>query len=196
METDTKKIRRKLYISYFQDGLWDIVLGIFLLSWGITVWFNIGWLPGVTFVAFFWLALGLKQKITYPRIGYAKPADQRQQLLRIVITGIVTLLLGLIVFLIIFTDRTPQFVDNYFELIFGGILAIAVGLIGSWFGISRWYAYAAMMLVSAIANQWWGLSFEFSFILPGGIILIYGLITLFRFLRKYPEVSEESFHDR
>ena len=83
-ETDPKKIKRKVYMSFFQDGLWDIFLGLFLLGWGFTVWFDLPWLPGAIFVGFFWLVLGLKKKITYPRIGHATPTEQRNRTLKIV----------------------------------------------------------------------------------------------------------------
>ena len=63
--SDPKKIQRKVYVTYFQDGLWDVVLGLFLLGWGFAILFDFSWLPSGTFIAFFFLALGLKQKITY-----------------------------------------------------------------------------------------------------------------------------------
>ena len=69
-DIEPKQLKHKVHITYFQDGLWDIVLGLFLLGWGLAVGFDMGWLPGATFVAFFWIALGLKQKVTYPQPRY------------------------------------------------------------------------------------------------------------------------------
>ena len=192
-ETATKRIQRKVYMSYFQDGLWDVVLGLFLLSWGFAVLFDLGWLPGVAFVVFFYLALSLKQKSTYPRIGFSKPAEHRKQMSRIVIAGAVTLLLGIMVFIIVIAGGMPQLLHDYFELLFGTMLAVVIGLIGYWWGIVRWYSYAGLVFVLAAFNQWLGLSFEMSFIIPGGVILLYGLIIFIRFLRKYPKVSAENF---
>jgi len=191
LETDPKKIRRKVYMTLFEDGLWDVVLGLFLLAWGFAILFDLGWLPGVGFVVFFYLALGLKQKITYPRIGYARPAEGRKQRSRAVIAGGVALLLGVMVFLLVVTGRMPQFLRDYFELLFGTMLAIAVGLVGYWWGIIRWYCYAGLVFVFAAFNHWLGLSFELSFVIPGGVILFYGVIVFVRFLRKYPTVSAE-----
>ena len=192
-EIDTKKIQRKVYLTYFQDGLWDVVLGLFLLGWGFTVWFDLPWLPGTTFVAFFWLALGLKQKITYPRIGYAKLAEHKKKQVRFVIAGVIALLLGLMVSLLLVMGGAPQFMRDYFELLFGSVLAVVIGLIGYWWGITRWYSYAGLVFVLATFNQWLGLSFELSFIIPGGVVLILGLLIFVRFLRKYPRVSAEGF---
>jgi len=192
---DTRKIQRKVYMTYFQDGLWDVVLGLFLLGWGFAILFDLGWLPVITFLAFFWIAQGLKQKIIYPRIGYAKPAEHRKQKSRIIIGGAVTLLLGIMVFLVIVTGGMPQFLRDYFELLFGTMQAIVIGLIGYWWGITRWYGYAGLTFLLAVFNQWLGLSFELSFIIPGGVILLYGMTIFARFLRKYPQVSTESFDD-
>jgi hypothetical protein len=85
----------------------------------------------------------------------------------------------------------PQFLRDYFELLFGTMLTIAVGLVGYWWRIVRWHYYAGLVFASAAINQWLGLSFELSFIIPGGVILLCGLIIFFRFLRKYPRVSAE-----
>lgn len=191
LETDQKKIQRKIYMTFFQDGLWDVVLGLFLLAWGFAILFDLGWLPAVAFIVFFYLALSLKQKITYPRTGYARPAEQRKQRSRAVIAGGATLLLGIMVFLLVVTGGMPQFLKDYFELLFGTMLAIVIGLVGYWWGIVRWYYYAGLVFVFATFNQWLGLSFELSFFIPGGVILFYGLIIFVRFLRKYPRVSTE-----
>ena len=188
-EIDAKKIQRKVYMTFFQDGLWDVVLGLFLLGWGFAILFDLSWLPGATFLALFWIALGLKQRITYPRIGYAKLAKQRKQMSRIVITGVVTLLLGIMVFLIVVTGGIPQFLRDYFEFLFGTILSIVIGLIGHWWGIVRWYGYAGLLFILTAFNQWLGLSFELSLFIPGGVILLYGLLVFVRFLRRYPKVS-------
>lgn len=190
-ETDPGVIQRRVYLSFFQDGLWDAVLGLFLLGWGLAISLDLTWLPGVSFVCFFWLALGLKQRLTYPRIGYAKPAGQRRQMSRLIIAGAVTLLLGLMVFLLVVSNGMPQFLHDYFELLFNTMLAIVIGLIGYWWRIVRWYYYAGLVFILAACNQWLGLSFALSFFIPGGAILLYGTTIFVQFLRRYPRVSIE-----
>ena len=188
---DPKKIQHKVYMSYFQDGLWDVVLGLFLLSWGFTVFLGLGWLPGVSFVVFYTVALALKRKVTYPRIGYSRPAEQRRQISRFLIAGAAIFLLGIMVFLIIIANGMPQFFRDYFELLFTTMLAIIIGLIGYWWGIIRWYGYAGLVFICAICNQWLGLSFELSFIIPGGLVLLYGIFIFIGFIRNYTALSKE-----
>ena len=193
-ETDPKKIKRKVYMSFFQDGLWDIFLGFFLLGWGLTVWIDLPWLPGAIFVGFFWLVLGLKKMITYPRIGHATPTEQRSRTLKIAIAGVVVL--AAVIFLLPIVARGEvQFMRNYFEFLFGSMIAIAVALIGYWWRIYRWYLYAGMVFLFFVFNLWSGLSFSLSFIMPGGVITLSGLNILYRFLHRYPVVSQENKYE-
>lgn len=193
-DTDIKAVKRRVYMTYFQDGFWDIFLGIFLLAWGFTVWFDLVLVPAATFIVFFWLILGLKQWITYPRIGYARPAEYRQRTLKIVIAGVVVLV-ALVVLLPLIDRGETSFLRTYFELLFNTVLAVVFGLIGYWWGVTRWYAYAVIVFVFGAFNQWLGLSFQMSFIIPGGIALLGGLFILVRFLRRYPAISEDSVNE-
>ena len=195
-EVDPGKIRRRVYMSYFQDGLWDILLGLFLLSWGFTVLFDLSWLPGVAFICLFWLVLGIKRKITYPRTGYSRPVEQRKQMMRLIVAGVVILLFGVLLFFMAFTGGAPEFLYKYFELIFGVILAVVIALIGFWWSVFRWYGYAGLILVMAVINQWTVLSFSMSFILPGAAVLIYGVYILTRFIRNNPVIKEETTSEK
>ena len=190
METDTGKIKRKLYLSYFQDGLWDIFLGLFLLGWGFTVWFDLPWLPAIIFIAFFWLVLGLKQKITYPRTGYARPAEYRTRALRIAVAGIVLLLAIAVVIATVYGGES-QFLHDYFGLLFNSAIAVVLAAIGYLLKVNRWLVYAALVFVVAVFHQWLGLSFQMSFIIPGTAILLCGLLILVNFLRRYSVISGE-----
>lgn len=189
-EIDTKKIKRKIYMSYFQDGLWDILLGLFLLGWGLSILYDVTWLPGATFIVFFWSVLGLKQKITYPRIGFAKPVEHRRQMLMLIIAGVVALVLGIFIMVVFAAGGVFAWVRDYVELIFGSLLAIPVAFIGNWWRNYRWYFFAGLLFILAVINQWSALSFWLSFVIPGVIILIWGLVVLTRFLRKYPRTTE------
>ena len=194
LETDPKKIKRKVYMTFFQDGLWDIFLGVFLLGWGFTVWFDIPLLQTAVFIGFFWLVLGLKRIITYPRIGHATPTEQRSRTLKIAIAGVVVLV-AVIVLLPVVARGEVQFLHNYFEFLFGSMIAIAVALIAYWWRIYRWYLYAGMVFLFFVFHQWSDLSFMLSFIMPGGLIALCGLTILYRFLRKYPVISVEDIDE-
>lgn len=187
-EMDIKKIKHKVYLTYFQDGLWDIALGLFLLVWGVTVWIDLPWLPGGAFVVLFWLTLGLKQKITYPRIGYVRPSEHRKRTLIIMIGGVVVLI-AVIALLPIVNRGGTQVLRDYFEIFLNTSMAIALALIGYWWGVIRWYFYAALTFMFVTFYQWLGLSYKWSFFIPGAVALVFGLVILTKFTRRYSEVS-------
>ncbi len=188
-EYDSGKIRRLVHMSYFQDGLWDIVLALLLLSWAATVTYDLSWLPGGVFVVSFWTALGLKQKITYPRIGFSSPKNKQRKLIQAVIAGSVLLVaVGLIAGL---AGGISDVLSTYFELLFLGAFGLAVLAIGFWWGITRWYLYAALILAVGFLDQWAGLSFAHAFLISGGAILAAGIFTLVRFIRRFGEIAGE-----
>ena len=46
-DVNLKEIQRKVYMTFFQDGLWDIFLGLFILGWGLSILTEAAYLPGV-----------------------------------------------------------------------------------------------------------------------------------------------------
>jgi len=185
MDTDVGEIKVKVYFTFFQDGLWDMFLGIFLLAWGITVWFDLPLLPAAIFVSFFWLVLGLKQVITYPRLGYARPVEHRDRLIKTVIIGIIVLAVLLIFLLPLLSQGYIHFLRENFEFILNSSFAIAAALVGFWWSIKRWYVYALLIILFAVLCRWAGLSYQVSFIIPGLTIFLCGLSILIGFLRHY-----------
>jgi len=85
----------------------------------------------------------------------------------------------------------PQWLADYFPLIFNGMLAAVVCFVAYWARVNRFYLYAALIFLGAVLHQWSGIEWEFGFIGSGGIILLSGLGFLIRFLRKYPRVAQE-----
>jgi len=72
-----KEIERKAWMSYFEDGLWDIFMGLLMLTTGIrsltdNVWFTLG-----IFAALLISVIG-KKLITIPRIGRVKFGPARK----------------------------------------------------------------------------------------------------------------------
>jgi len=187
-----KEIQRKVYMSSFQDGLWDIFLGLFLLGWGLAILADAAYLPGVFFIALYFAIWGTKKSITYPRIGYARfsTTSRRRVTVRFVILGVMVLLVGMMVGLLWGIDTRPQWLVDYFPLIFNGVLAVIVCFIAYWARVNRFYLYAVLILLGAVFHLWLGVPWEFGFIGAGGIIALAGLGILVIFLRRYPKIVE------
>ena len=190
-DIDLKQIQRKIYISYFQDGLWDILLGVFLIGWGLMVTYDFVAVIGGIWVAFYFIILGLKRWLTYPRAGYIKIPEARKKQIKMVILGAVVFLLGLAVFLLFTTNSRPEWLDEYFMLMLGAMFALIIVFLAGWWRVNRWYAYAVIVLLAFMSHQWLDTELNLSFFVPGGLITICGLVFLVSFLNKYPKQSGE-----
>jgi hypothetical protein len=192
-EINLREIQRKVYMSFFQDGLWDIFLGLFVLGWGLAILTGGTYLPGVLFVAVYFSIWGIKRRLTYPRIGYARFSAPRRRKItaRFVVLGVAVVLVGVMMAVLWGIGARPQWLADYFPLIFNGMLAAIVCFIAYWARVNRFYGYAALIFLGAVFHQWLGVRWEFGFIGAGGVIMVIGLGILITFLRKYPRITEE-----
>ena len=71
-DINLKEIQRRVYMTFFQDGLWDIFLGLFILGWGLSILTEAAYLPGISFLGIYFVIWGIKKWLTYPRIGYVR----------------------------------------------------------------------------------------------------------------------------
>jgi len=71
-DSELRTIERKVYMSFFEDGVWDIFLGLFILGWGLSILTKAAYLPGVSFIGIYFVMWGIKKWLTYPRIGYVR----------------------------------------------------------------------------------------------------------------------------
>jgi hypothetical protein len=189
-----KEIQRKVYMTFFQDGLWDIFLGLFILGWGLAILTDGTYLPGVIFIALYFVIWGVKKWLTYPRIGYARFSATRRRRIttKFVILGVVVMLVGVMVAVVWGIGTRPQWLADYFPLVFNGILAAIVCFVAYWARVNRFYLYAVLIFLGAVFHLWLGVRWDFGFIGAGGIIVLIGLGILIIFLRKYPKMVEEA----
>jgi len=188
---DLKQITKKVYMSYFQDGLWDILLGIYLIGWGISIWQDLVAVMGGMWVAIYFTVLAIKRMVVYPRSGYIKLNEARKQQMRMVILGAGLFLLGFAVLGIFAFNTRPAWLDDYFMFLLITMIAVVVGILGYWWRVTRWYIYAMIVFAGAVAQQWLKMPLELGFFIPGGVFSMYGIVLLIGFLRKYPKPNRE-----
>lgn len=197
-DVDLKKIRQKVYMTFFQDGIWDIFLGLFLLGWGFSIMYDVAYLPGVWTGGMYFTIWGIKKWLTYPRVGYVRFSETSRQKIKtrfiILLTGV--LLLGVIAGLVMGTGNRPDWLSDYFALFFNGMLALIVCIIAYWAGVRRFYFHALLVFLGAVVHQWLDVKWEYGFIGSGGIILVIGLGFLIDFLRRYPKVKREEVNGK
>lgn len=190
---ELKTIQRKVYLSFFQDGVWDIFLGFFIIAWGLSILTEAAFLPGVSFLGIYFSIWGIKRWLSYPRIGYVKfsSTSRRKITTRFLILGLAVFFLGVLAGILWGISTRPQWLADYFPLIFNGMLAAIVCFAAYWARVNRFYLHAVLIFLGAVFHQWLCIEWEFGFIGAGSIILLIGLGILVMFLRKYPRVARE-----
>lgn len=182
-------MRKQIYKTYFSDGIWDIILGIVYLIFGLGVLISqdIWYL----FPIIITLPLALKRSVSEPRIGALQFKKSQETRLLILYFLFGVLILGFVVFLGILNpsgDGVVRWLTLNLFLVIGMIFAIILGLIGWLFNFSRMYLYAILnflgfTLVGRITSAGVVLTSL------GGIFTVIGLIVFFNFLKYHPKID-------
>jgi len=194
-----KELEKKAYRSTFQDGIWDIYLGIIILGLALS---TIGTLFGLPSIISMLIILPLvysigiaililgKKKITVPRIGYVKFGSKRQRRKKeLVIFLSIILIINLIIFLLSnfeIIDIKGLFLLNII------IIVMPLGIVAYLLDFKRLYIIAFLIGIGIYFTIELQdiLGFPLSPILIFGcigiIIVSWGLYYLINFLKKYP----------
>ncbi len=195
-----RELERKAWTAYFDDGILDITIGLFVLAFGIGMTTPYTGLAVFAWMVIFFFAAA-KKSITLPRVGLVKFSPEKEERMKkerafFVIFFSITALIGLAFFLAL-TAGIPQSLKTVVgELaLFSYELIIAVGicLVGYWKQIRRFYAYTGFLLVAVVAGMLLDIpganpliTMRYHFTATGVIILLTGLVVLARFFRRYP----------
>jgi len=197
-ELDMKEIERQVYLSYSEDGLVDIAIGIVITAWGLMLTQEPTGLIGLIGL----LGMGIwyigKRTITIPRIGMIEPSPKMER--RLTNLAVFLLVLGLVAFVGILLSRAAGniMISDYSLGILGLVLAAGVALLAYLLNAARLYIYAVILFVSFAGGEILAKTvttfdaFALSVIVGGGLILLSGIVVLVRFMRKYPRPQLEA----
>ena len=195
-QINIKEIQRKVYLAYFSDGLWDILLGTFIMLFTVHV---IPFPPLTAIVCYmvgYFVVIFLKRRITHPRVGYARISWNRKVpimlFMPLLVVGIIVLVGGLVAYISV----TLGIVFESQYIVMGTLFAAVVAFIAYRFKVKRWYIYALLILVAYVLREWSSLSLRYGTFIFGGIILLVGMVVLVRFLRKYREIIPEQLDEQ
>ena len=207
---DIKSLEKKVYRSFFEDGFWDIFIGMLLLGFGLTwtrIFFDIFEPLDIMLISIIWNTITFliyylgKKFITIPRIGIVKFGQKRkarQKKLKIFL--LINVLFGCVVFILTFFGLLD------FLAMGGSLTPLLIGLIAYTFPFTiiayflefnRLYIYALMggfsFFLSDIIYSILGSPLDsiIGFGVPGGIIVVIGLIFFIKFLLKYPKPKKD-----
>jgi len=196
-----KKIEKKNYMFYHQDGLIDLLLGIGILFAILCFAIEMIWLAGAFVILAVPLYTNVKQKITAPRLGLVKFGQKGQHktlFILLIIIGNIFLLFFLGLFLN--RDNIPQWITEnlttYPSLIIGGIACLLTLLTALISGIKRFYLYGAAILLSFVIGQIISIELFITSAIIGILFLLIGIIKLIHFILKYPLPKEEILNEK
>jgi hypothetical protein len=212
-QLNLKEIERKAFRSTFQDGLWDIYLGLIVIAMSMFIYrppdgysaMNIIVMLIMFVLAYTLFRLG-KKYITIPRMGqvqFGYLRKQKKRTMAIILGVFVVFQIGL-VGLTAFGWANPE-TGAKFNALMGDSDLIIVAAIGSFIvGTSmivnayfsdfpRGYFIAMMMALAVFLMIY--LNQPIYPITIGGLIIIPGLVLFLRFLMKYPLQQEGGSHE-
>jgi hypothetical protein len=199
-ETSLKEIEKKTYKTYHQDGLIDIFVGLYILLFGagiflrtyteFTTWFII---PAIFPSVMIPIWISFKRRITIPRIGYVKFGLRSANKLMAVFLGLAVVGLGVFMVFGFGGMMDQSWAVTLMDLIVSNsmiIIGVSAFLLSSLFaytmGLKRLYAYGLLTLIMFTIGHFIVTQFEYFPVIIGSAIIIYGLVLLRQFLRKYP----------
>lgn len=189
---DLKRIELKAYTSYFQDGLWDIFVGLLMVGMGIYVAFeSTVWYVLVLAIAMLLVTIG-KKLITEPRIGRVKfglARKVKQWAVMVILT--ISFLFGIGMFLAAYYGADiPR---ELMATIAGVWFFIVFSLMAYFMDFNRLFVYGLLLSASfAIALAYSDTIAIIAFFASAAIALPIGLVMLTRFLRRYPRMTGEN----
>lgn len=187
-ETELNEAERKLYLSYHEDGVLDLIAGLPVLMFGLGMIFDATMLFILTFLPIV-LYLPMKQMITLPRMGYVRFTPKRRRknsigMVALFIAGTLSLIMGIVAFLG-FEGRglnLRAFMLEYGQLVFGVVMAAPYALISFFFGFRKFAGYAVLVFAGWLSAFLFAIPEGIPVVLAGGLISLIGLVALVRFL--------------
>jgi hypothetical protein len=195
-----KQIERKAYTSYHQDGIIDILIAVFILSFAALIITDMIWLGWMFFLPSILIYGALKKVITVPRIGFVKFSQHRTKIIitLAVILGVLGNVLGLITFIQVESGSMPVWllfaIENYM-LAIGISVAVLFSIIGFAFRVRRMYAYGLLTLLMFVSGHFIYYPLQYYLLLLGTLTLLSGSAMLIRFVRRYSLSANDTIGD-
>jgi hypothetical protein len=195
-EPNLKEIERRAYMSYHQDGLLDIVVGVFILGFGVGIFLDMVWefgfgsiMPAILIAVILPIWIAAKRKITMPRTGFVNFGTRGTNKLFAIFLGLMVAALGVFFAFTLFQGGQSPWLNVIFQngLIIVGIGSLAVCILfGYSMGLKRLYAYGLLALTVLVIGHFMSIFFAYLLVALGTAVLTTGCALLIAFVRKYP----------
>lgn len=211
-QLNIKKLEKKAFRSFFRDGIYDLFMGLILLSFGLPLILNeFGWVDYKTITmplliplilnvgALLFVVFG-KKYITTPRLGIAhfgKTRKRKMKHVKLLLT--ISVLIGVIIFFLSLFKMFPVGGTTGIPLpfvIFGIQSLLVFSFMAYFMDFTRLYLYAFLFAVSLPMTFWLKRNTTLHypslwvFTLTTVPILVIGCIVFIQFLTRFPIKKE------
>jgi hypothetical protein len=207
-QVNLKELEKKAFKSTFQDGIWDIYLGLLMLNMCIMPWLveTVMSIQAVIITGFSILGIALfvffagKKKITVPRLGLIKFGSERKaKMNKVKLVLLLSVLVG--VFLLIATQGLGSSTELPTIIIIFAANVIIVFSIGAYyFNVPRFYFYGLFMAIPfplgiVLRNNDVPIITVISICsFPSLVMLCIGIVLFIQFVKKYPTPAEDFYN--
>lgn len=199
-KTSLREVEKKTYMSYHQDGLIDIFVGVYVLLFAsgillmtvtdFSTWFAI---PAIVPAIMVPIWISAKKRITMPRIGYVKLGSRGANKLMAIFLGLTVAGLGVFMVFGLGAFMGQGWALTLKNLIIPNsmiIIGISAAAISSLFaytmGLKRLYAYGLLTLALVLQGYFITIPFEYFLLAIGLVIIVNGCVLLIQFIQKHP----------
>lgn len=188
-----RNLERQAYLSYHQDGVLDIFIGLSILLFGAWILADMAYLAGAFAAVFTPIYAQVKKQVTVPRLGFVKfgptrTAKTQKTVLVLVLVGVMAFLPGVLLFAT--TEMgilAPiRLLIDYGMIVIGIAGAAVLSVVAYLSELRRLYVYAALVLTLFVSGHFLTAPLPYYLMTLGTIILLSGLYLLIAFQRKYP----------
>ncbi|MHB8133963.1 MAG: hypothetical protein ACYDH1_07020 [Anaerolineaceae bacterium] len=182
-----KEKRESLIWKFFEDGIWDIYLGILVIWLGLIIYFHWSNWFGLMIIPFAIIPIMLKRWVTLPRAVDLKLKAKKKRK----ITGIAIIVVVIFSVLLFSLKKEPgltglfHYIQENSNLVIGSLLGTVTWFLAYALGFQRLYFYGLLLFVAFFFDS--GLSTEKPFgftVVAGVIILLAGSYLFFKFFKE------------
>jgi len=204
-----KDAEKKAVRMAANDGLWEILLGLMLLSFTASAALRDIWgIPWNYIPLMLVLVTGIpamrsaKKALILPRIGQVQFSQERRSKFKRVRAVLITLVI--LTWIVLFIPVLPSVSTDmpeapywFIDAVFGLMIIDFFVFLAYAFETPRLIIYGLLFGISlpadVILSGRWGIEFPFFNFLAGLVVVTWGVVTLVRFLKRYPLPQEDSY---
>lgn len=192
---DLKGAERRAWTFYFQDGLWDIFLGLMFVGAGLRTLTDNLWFYLLVAAGVLTLILG-KRWITLPRLGAITFSPQRKARLAVIrVAALIALIFTAVIFIMVVSgaDLSALPIGWFFVFLVPAVFLLMAYMMD----FKRLYGYTLLIAAFMVITEIYGDPLAaWAQIIAGLVPLLTGLGLLVRFLRRYPALDEKMLAER